>query len=862
MPRLFAVFLLGAGCIDAPQDGKPDDSSSLVDTQIDREDRDGDGFTDDCDDDNPDVFPGATEFCDGIDNDCDNVVDEDAMDATSWFADIDGDGYGSPDSELVACEMPAGYSANSTDCDDTDARFNPSAIESDCEDPNDYNCDGSIGYADADGDGYAACTECDDDNADIHPDGIESCNGLDDDCNGLVDDEDPLLQGGTTWYADADSDGFGGTQFTATACDAPDGYVDNQEDCDDLNADTYPSAAEICDEEDNDCDTDIDEGVGLTWYADADGDGYGNANNPASFCDAPQGYSANGNDCDDGNASVSPAGIETCDGTDNDCDGAIDESAINASTWFADTDGDGHGDPSASQVACDAPSGTVASQTDCNDADASSHPGADELCDNADNDCDGSVDEYAVDQPTWYADTDGDGYGNPLSTNLSCDMPSGYVSNTSDCNDNNSAIHPAATETWYDGTDADCDGASDYDADADGSNHEAYGGTDCNDSDATIHPTATESWYDGTDQNCDGSSDFDQDGDGTDSDTYGGTDCDDTNATIHFTATETWYDGIDQDCDGASDYDADSDGEESSAWGGGDCNDSDAAVNSLASEIWYDGVDQNCDGLSDYDQDGDSYESVDYGGTDNNDTDPNCWDQCSDGSSQNNAGETCVQLLGDYPNSTDGEYWIDPDADGNTSNAFQVYCDMSSGGWTRCLEFQNTAAEDFTGNTWFDTCVDYTSASWTGSEVRVHLMNESGSTLYDQSGSRPSGWTYTQLTSTTATNNQYDSGQHNRLVDLGNGDKLFVAGQNSVNSGCGGSFGNGYAVVVYPSSPNYHSNPKMIVTTYWQVSGGYNSARSFSGWSQSHEISGTGNTSFNTCSSTPAQLGTFEFYVK
>ncbi len=184
-------------------------------------DQDGDGFSDDCDDNNPDVFPGATEFCDGLDNDCDNQVDEDAVDADSWYADVDGDGFGDVDTETIVCDPPAGYVANSSDCDDNDARFNPSAIESDCEDPNDYNCDGSVGFADADADGFAACADCDDSNADVNDDAAEVCNEIDDDCDGDTDDEDSDLTDGTLYYGDSDGDGHGGQQYEAISCEAP-----------------------------------------------------------------------------------------------------------------------------------------------------------------------------------------------------------------------------------------------------------------------------------------------------------------------------------------------------------------------------------------------------------------------------------------------------------------------------------------------------------------------------------------------------------------------------------------------------------------------------------------------------------------
>ncbi len=372
-----------------------DSGDAPVDTnnQAGPQDRDGDGFYDDCDDDNAAVYPGATETCDGLDNDCDGQVDDDAIDATPWYLDADADGYGDPEAETLACEAPTSHVSNASDCNDADATFHPGATEADCTDPNDYNCDGSVGYLDEDNDGHPACEDCDDTAPDVHESQPETCDGLDNDCNGFVDSDDPNLVGGTTWYADVDGDGHGADHFVTQACEQPEGYVDNADDCDDLDPLSYPSAAEICDEADNDCDGDIDEGVGFTWHADVDGDGYGDATSSVTSCDAPQGYTANGNDCDDTSAATNPGAYEICDGLDNNCDGSTDDaSALNTTTFYADTDADGYGDAANSVTACEAPSNHVDNDSDCDDTSAANNPAADELCDGADNNCDGSVD--------------------------------------------------------------------------------------------------------------------------------------------------------------------------------------------------------------------------------------------------------------------------------------------------------------------------------------------------------------------------------------------------------------------------------------------------------------------------------------
>ncbi len=128
----------------------------------------------------------------------------------------------------------------------------------------------------------------------------------------------------------------------------------------------------------------------------------------------------------------------------------------------------------------------------------------------------------------------------------------GYAVEDGDCDDNDAAVNPGATETWYDGVDADCAGDSDYDADQDGFDSDRHGGDDCDDADASIHVWAVDTWYDGVDSNCLGDSDYDADGDGFDSDAYSGTDCDDTSTRISPGETEIAGNGIDDDCDPAT----------------------------------------------------------------------------------------------------------------------------------------------------------------------------------------------------------------------------------------------------------------------------------------------------------------------
>ncbi|MEZ4798272.1 MAG: MopE-related protein [Flavobacteriales bacterium] len=696
------------------------------DTQIDESgnfefwaDADGDGYGDpnvsvfdcvapvgytnnnlDCDDTNNAINPDAIEICDGIDNNCDTQIDETGD--LEFFADADGDGYGDPLNSILACTAPVGFVDNSLDCDDTNFDINPDASEV-C-DGVDNNCDPQIDetgdilfFADTDGDGYGdpdntilACAlpvgyidndlDCDDTNSSIFPGAIEECDALDNDCNGTIDDGLPT----TTFYLDADNDGFGDGGFTIDACIQPDGYVDNDFDCDDNDATVNPNAEELCDGLDNNCDGTIDEGLpGTIFYADNDGDGFGNPDNTVTACALPPGFTTDNTDCDDDNPFSYPGAEEICDGYDNNCDGTIDE-GFELFPWYMDNDGDGFGDPTAMLMACAPPMGYTDDNTDCDDSDSNTFPGAEELCDGIDNNCDGTIDE-GLNAETFYADLDGDGFGDLNNTITACAAPAGYVSDSSDCNDNDAAINPIASDICDD-IDNDCDTFidedaifNDYYADVDG---DGYGdindivsscspvtgyvlnSLDCDDTNSEINPDAEEV-CDFIDNNCDGEIDeglfegdcADTDGDGV----KDGLDLDDDNDGILDTVEmATASNNGDTDNDGiidSLDSDSDGDGIFDVIEANGTDEDNDGYIGTgPITDLNGDGLDDSLDpnGLTPVDTDGDG--EFDFQDLDSD----------SDGILDENENDVDGDGVG--PDDTDGDgidNYRDPDDDGD-----------------------------------------------------------------------------------------------------------------------------------------------------------------------------------------------------
>jgi len=533
----------------------------------------------------PTVFPGAPEVCNNIDDNCNGVVDDEgAQNCITYYYDHDGDGYGVASNWKCYCAPTGKYSAlQAGDCNDSD---------------------------------YS-----------VYPGQIETCNGRDDNCDGITDP--PGSSGCQTYYLDVDGDGFGVSGNTRCQCGPSGDYkASTPGDCNDGDRSTYPGAPELCgDGRDNNCDgrTDEEGCSGCTnYYRDEDGDSYGIED--FKCLSAPQGtYRATRKgDCNDSDSQINPGAQEVCDGKDNNCNNSVDEeNAQGCITYYYDFDVDGYGVAANSKCLCSMSgkyTATVAG--DCNDNDSSIKPGATEVCNSKDDDCDGQTDEEGALNCTWkYLDNDGDGYGVTSDRKCLCAAVGKYTADIGgDCNDSNPDARPGATEVCGNGVDDNCDGRTDEEGCGGCTNYyrdddqDTYGvtndkrclsgpqspytatrGGDCNDSDATVNPGVIEA-CNNKDDNCNGATDepgstgcstfyLDKDTDtyGVSSDSqclcaptgqYTATragDCDDNDALVHPGAVERCNNNKDDDCDGVIDnegcqgcityyYDGDSDG--------------------------------------------------------------------------------------------------------------------------------------------------------------------------------------------------------------------------------------------------------------------------------------------------------------
>jgi arylsulfatase A-like enzyme len=650
----------------------------------------------DCNDGNISIHPSASETCNGVDDNCNVIVDEGLV-FTIYYADADNDGFGDlSDIGSLLCTNPGpGFTTNNTDCNDQISTINPVATES-CngiDDNCNFSIDDAVGlityYADTDGDGFGnaanhidSCaqpdgyildnTDCNDSQETINPAAVEVCNGIDDNCNTTAD-EGLFL----TYYPDEDGDGFGNEAGTGTVlCSNPGlGFSTDNTDCNDSPADgatIYPAATEVCNGLDDNCNTVADEGlIFIAYYADADDDGYGSAIDPGNFfCENPgAGFVTGNDDCNDNASAINPAALEQCNAVDDNCNGTNND-GLTFVTYFIDLDNDGYGDlQDAGNALCSNPgSGYSTTNSDCNDNSAIINPGMPEACNGIDDDCDAITDD-GLDFSTYYPDQDNDGYGDffMAGSSLCNDPGNGFADNNDDCYDVNPTINPGAIEICN-GIDDNCNGNADdglifityyadFDNDGFGSLTDtgnpscsnpgtgfSINNTDCNDANATINPIAIED-CNGIDDNCNGTADegmlFINYFADLDNDSYGDLtdagilfcsnpgvgystnafDCNDGNALINPSVQEI-CNGIDDNCNGTADdglifitYYADLDNDNFGdlfdiglslcnnpgagfSTNNADCNDGNIAINPSAIESC-NGIDDNCNGTAD-----------------------------------------------------------------------------------------------------------------------------------------------------------------------------------------------------------------------------------------------------------------------
>ncbi len=321
----------------------------------------------DCNDLDGAVYPGAPEVCNGIDDDCSGTADGPGVCPTvTYHCDSDADGHVSKASSGSCSSyqcVPTGCRGTpGDDCDDTRPLVNPSRHEN-CDTAYDDNCDNSL-------------------------DALNALNCV-------------------QWYRDRDGDGFGHPTQSQCRCASAGEHVvlaPRNRDCNDQNANIHPDAAEVCNGIDDNCNSAVDEGgvcPVLTYYCDLDGDTYVSkaaSGQCSAYLCVPAGCSPTaGTDCNDADSRVRPGTAENClTAYDDNCNTLTSEQNASGCTWYyQELDGDGfHDGTTASQCWCAPVSPYVSSVGgDCDDTNRFVFPGAKELCNGDDDNCDGLVDE-------------------------------------------------------------------------------------------------------------------------------------------------------------------------------------------------------------------------------------------------------------------------------------------------------------------------------------------------------------------------------------------------------------------------------------------------------------------------------------
>ncbi len=538
-----------SGCTDTSNFCAPASSGGLQGFQTWYRDADGDGYgiasttttgcgqpagyaavSGDCDDTNAAVHPGAAEICDGLDNDCNGATDdltgsvlnslESSSDTNNWLSVADWWFLSSPKTE-------GSYSAwwgDSGGC----------GYGKLANDSLNFNITVPTGASGVSIDVFF------DNRHSVLPDTVDTTAKMVLTLNGVTRQVGPFAtiqnpKWRTLVWPMAPADA-GKTYTMSAAMTTTLANTSNGNGCSSGSAGGFAiddvRAVVACNGSSSACTPGV---PASNWYKDGDGDGYGDTASAVSNCIQPTGYIAAGGDCNDANAAVNPGvAKDTCAtvGVDDNCDGVTDGvSSTGCTNRYTDADGDTYGAGAATCV-CSGSTG-VTVNGDCNDGDASIHPGATEVCNGVDDDCNGVTDpQNSVGCNNYALDADTDGYGVAGSTQCWCSAHLTYSALvTGDCNDAVKAINPGASEVCNN-IDDNCNGATDEglpqgtwfrDADGDGYKNPdpalaitgcdlagyvtSTAPDDCLDSNATVHAGAPEICYDGLDNNCDGVTD-------------------------------------------------------------------------------------------------------------------------------------------------------------------------------------------------------------------------------------------------------------------------------------------------------------------------------------------------------------------